>query len=83
MAREVDYDLIDIDWWQERDRHSVVVYENDDREVTLFEVWDDEVPELIEDGFFKWEDDDSVIDYMEELGLIKHVSIDDDDDEEE
>lgn len=78
MAKKVDFDLIDIDWWQERDRHSVVVFENDDREKTIAEWWDDDAVEMIEDGFFKWGDDNSVLDYLEEIRLIEHESLEDD-----
>ena len=58
-----------VDWWQERDRASVVVTDSRDRDV--WELWDDDVYEMIADGFFKWEDDQSVIDYLSEVGIIR------------
>lgn len=66
-----DIEDIDIDWWQERDRASVVAYIDDDRRTELFESWDEDVYELIEDGFLTWDDDDSVIEYMIHIGIIE------------
>lgn len=85
-----DTDDIKIDWWNERDRKSVVAY-LDDHDVELWEAWDDDVDELIEDGFLKWDDDDSVIEHMSDIGAIEFADDDGneftignpDDDEEE
>lgn len=69
-----DRERYEISWWVERDRASVVVTDTKtDKDV--FEAWDDDVRELIEDGFIKWEDDQSVLDYMEHLGIIKSEKI--------
>lgn len=58
-----------VDWWQERDRASVVVYDQNDKDV--WEAWDENVHELIEDGFIKWEDNDSVLEYLLSLDIIR------------
>lgn len=62
--------MVVVDFWQERDRASVVVYTNEDRDVTIAEWWDGQVHEMIEDGFFKFDDTDSVIAYCREVGLL-------------
>lgn len=73
MIKIADADALDFDWWQERDRASVVVYTDDSRNVEIWAAWDENVHELIEDGFIKWEDDDSVLDYLEHLGIVEFV----------
>jgi hypothetical protein len=72
MPKQVDFNAVDIDWWQERDRASVVVFRYDDHEETVWEAWDDDARELVEDGFFKWENDTSLLDYLEEAGILEH-----------
>jgi hypothetical protein len=76
MAIKVDADLIFVDWWQERDRTSIVVFKDEDRDVTVAEWWDEDAQSMMEDGFFKWHDDDSVIDYLDEIGLIEFIDPD-------
>lgn len=72
MTTKADFNIVDVDWWQERDRASVVVFDNENRRATLWEAWDEEVYELIEDGFIKWHDDSSVLDYLEDVGVLEH-----------
>jgi hypothetical protein len=72
MATRVDFNAVWIDWWQERDRASVVVYRYEQGEGEVWEAWDDDLRELIEDGFFKWKDDSSLLDYLEEVGVLEH-----------
>lgn len=80
MSIKLNFDNIDVDWWQERDRTSVVVFANDDRDITIAEWWDEDAQSMMEDGFFKWEDDDSVISYLEEMEVIEDISDDENDD---
>lgn len=40
-----------VDVWFERDRASVIVYENEERGEPLLELWDEDVHQAIEDGF--------------------------------
>ena len=77
MAVKLDFNYTWVDWWQERDRTSIVAYANAARDVILGEWWDDDAQQMIEDGFFKWKDDASVLDYLEEMGIAEHVSEDD------
>lgn len=58
-----------INTWFERDRAMVSLYD-EDREVITF--WDDDVRELIEDGFLDPKDWlGSAVEYVQHLGLIK------------
>ena len=54
-------------WWQERDRCQVMVFAYDEGPL-LFEAWDDELRELIEDGSLEFGDDDSAVEYV--AGLV-------------
>lgn len=79
MAIKTDFNYLFATWYQERDRAVVTVYENygEDGEKILWDVSDEDATDLIEDGFFKWKDDTSLLDYLEEIGIIEHVSEDD------
>lgn len=83
MTIKLDTNRIDIDWWQERDRTSVVVFADDDRDVTIAEWWDEDAQSMMEDGFFKWHDDDSVIEYLEDMEVIEHQNPPEDDDDDD
>ena len=62
-----------VDTWFERDRASVIVYEGEIGEKVVVEWWDEEVQELVEDGFLNPRDwEGSAIEYCKELGLIKN-----------
>ena len=76
MAKRVDFNAAVVDWWQERDRASVVVYRYEKGEDDVWEIWDDDARELVEDGFIKWGDDGSVFDYLEEVGVLEHFDDD-------
>ena len=65
------YDGYIIDWWAERDRHSIVVTDENGNDV--WECWDEDCVDMVEDGFIKWENDKSVIEYLEEVGIIKQA----------
>lgn len=67
-----------IEQWAERDRLMVSVHCGDD-DVAAW--WDDDVAQLVEDGYFKTANplgaryssivtNDSVLDYLEQLGVI-------------
>jgi hypothetical protein len=72
MTVYVDADKVLVDWWNERDRLSIVAYADENRDVTLGEWWDMDAHGMIEDGFFKWGEDDTVIDYLLEIGRIDY-----------
>ena len=64
---------IRVDTWFERDRASVVVYQ-DGKEVA--EWWDDDVRQMVEDGFLDPKDwKGSAIRYCEEMGLLHNASM--------
>lgn len=64
---------LEVRQWHERDRAHVAVYTAAGRQVA--EWWDDEVGEMITDGFFKpgWKgvDNGSVLDYCASVGLCR------------
>lgn len=65
-----------VDTWFERDRGSIVVYQGNYKEQAdcpvIWECWDDQIQELIEDGFLNPDNfKQSAIDYCKYLGLIK------------
>ena len=63
-----------VDWHQERDNADVTVtdYHTDE---TIFDSYDpEEISGLIEDGFFKWEDSDSLIKYLDSIGQLKSIT---------
>ncbi len=56
--------------WQERDRAAIVVY-NEDTGEDIFELWDEEVAEFIEDGFMRnMRDIEGLRQYLVEMGYI-------------
>jgi len=76
MTVWVDADRVFVDWWQERDRVSIIAYADENRDVTLGEWWDEDAIAMIDDGFFKWKDDDTVIDYLLDMDIIRYVDAD-------
>lgn len=64
-----------VDIWFERDRASVIVYDAEDNEV--FEAWDEDVGQLVEDGFIKSRDiKGSALDYTAYLlGFKDHYDM--------
>lgn len=59
-----------VDFWQERDRVSVVVNNNLTGE-TIFESWDEDVVNDIDLGLYEFGDAESVLDYLRSVGMIK------------
>ena len=56
--------------WQERDRAAIVVY-NENTGEDIFELWDEEVAEFIEDGFMRnMRDIEGLRQYLVEMGYI-------------
>ena len=70
MARKIAVDDIGYDWWAERDRAAVSAQYPDIGGEILWEANDEDVFELIEDGFIKWGNDETVYEYMIHLGII-------------
>ncbi len=58
--------------WSERDRICITL---SDEEKILYEVWDEEVIELIEDGFIRTFSYQTVEKYLREKELIKYDDI--------
>lgn len=64
---------IRVDTWFERDRANVTVYKNDKE---IAEWWDDDVRELVEDGFLNPRDwEGSAIEYCKHLGLLESEQV--------
>lgn len=64
----------EVDIWSERDRASIVVYDNKGEVVA--EYWDEEVEDMVESGFFvgnrgKKALAESVLEYLEYIKIIK------------
>lgn len=58
-----------VETWFERDRSSVILY--NENEKTLFELWDEDVAQAVEDGFLDPKDyKSSMIKYAKHLGII-------------
>jgi hypothetical protein len=69
MAKIKYKEPIEVDFWAERDRASIVI--SDDNGKIIAEWWDEEVVEMIEQGLFEWENARSVIQYLADLGILK------------
>lgn len=76
MTVWVDADRVLVDWHQERDNVDIVAFDNEDRRVVLAEWHDDDARDMIEDGFFKWGDDETVFDYLIDMKIIDYVDAD-------
>lgn len=61
-----------VDIWEERDRVGIWVTDDHSGDV-VFEVWDDNVRQMFEDGFFRpgKELKDSVLSYLRERKMIR------------
>lgn len=59
-----------VDFWQERDRVSVVVT-NNLTDQTVFEAWDEDVINDIDLGLYEFGDSNSVLEYLRSVGIIK------------
>jgi hypothetical protein len=59
-----------VDFWQERDRVSVIVTNNLTEQV-VFEAWDEDVINDIDLGLYQFGDADSVLEYLRSVGMIK------------
>jgi hypothetical protein len=59
-----------VDFWQERDRVSVVVTNNLTDQI-VFEAWDEDVINDIDLGLYQFGDADSVLEYLRDVGIIK------------
>jgi len=76
QLKESDYSQTDkighyaIDWWSERDRNSIVVIDTSN-DKAVWECWDEDCHQMIEDGFFKWHDSKGVIKYLKDMKIIK------------
>ena len=65
-------DELEFSWDQERDNASLwASVKRGDNEFQVWRLTDDALREAIEDGFVKWEDDDSVREYLQELGVCR------------
>ena len=65
--------MIKVDWFEDMGHNSIYVhvFENDQNN-TIWSCHDyNEISDMITDGFMKWEDDESIIAYLRELGIIK------------
>jgi hypothetical protein len=61
-----------INVWMERDRKHVHLFRGDEND-TIIEWWDEEVDEMVEDGFLNPRDwEGSAIEYAKDMGLIKN-----------
>ncbi len=71
MARKIAIDDIGYDWYTERDNAEVSAQYPDIGGEILFQAQDQDVHDLIEDGFLKWKNDSSLYEYMIHLGIIE------------
>jgi hypothetical protein len=67
--KEYNLSSYEVHWWQERGGASIWVEDlHNNKEV--WSVTDEDVFSLIEDGFIKWDNDKSVLDYLHSVGVI-------------
>ena len=65
--------MIGVDWFEELGHNAIYihVYEND-QNCTLWACHDlQEIEDLIQSGFFTWENNDELINYLRSLDIIK------------
>jgi len=60
-------ELVDVDWWQEREHASVSVYVGD---VEIFYESDEDAMSSVEEGFYTWESDVRLMEYLIEHRII-------------
>lgn len=70
LYHDQDVGRYHVSWWNERDRNSIIVTDNE-TDKTIWECWDEDCYSMVEDGWFKWGDSAGVIDYLTDVGVIK------------
>lgn len=66
----IEEESYSVDFWQERDRASVVVTNNLTGQ-TVYEAWDEDVYNDVDLGLYNFGDTESVLDYLRDVGIIK------------